>query len=84
MGYLLLLAIGATLGWFASNLRLNGGTSEVVASVGMGMAGAAIGGSLLGTNLLIHGITSDAILGAAIAAALLLVGFHFITHAAVR
>lgn len=72
MSLLILLLIGANIGWLASIVMRNDRARDVVGNVGLGVIGALVCGALASSVSLIEGITPATLIAAAVGALALL------------
>ena len=72
MNILVILAIGATLGWLASRLTRTLWGPGLVANVAVGMAGALVSGAMASSTAMLEGMTAQSIGGTLVGTALLL------------
>ncbi|MGB3753095.1 MAG: hypothetical protein WA954_04260 [Parerythrobacter sp.] len=84
MGYVLLLALGATLGWFHASALCANPKDSVGWHLTFGIVGALVGGIAIDGFMLAHGITAQAVLVASLSAAVVLGGFHLTSRTLVR
>jgi uncharacterized membrane protein YeaQ/YmgE (transglycosylase-associated protein family) len=77
VGFIVLLAIGAALGWAATIIARSDDGGAILASVFVGMAGALAGGVLASGESLLFGLTALALVSAIAGAALFLGAMHF-------
>ena len=71
MSLLLLLLIGANIGWLASIIRFVDRARDVLANVGIGVLGAFLFGVMASSVSLLEGVTPVTLMAAAIGAAAL-------------
>ncbi|MBU6269244.1 MAG: GlsB/YeaQ/YmgE family stress response membrane protein [Sphingomonadales bacterium] len=72
MSLLIILLVGANVGWLASILLLVDRTRDVLANVALGVVGAFVCGVLASSVSLLEGITPQTLLASALGAAALL------------
>ncbi|ANY18859.1 hypothetical protein A6F68_00324 [Tsuneonella dongtanensis] len=72
MGLIVLLAVGAVLGWLASIVTRSDDARAIVLHVIVGIAGALLFGSLVSSESLLVGISATTLLAAAVGASVLL------------
>ena len=72
MNLLVILAIGATLGWLAGLLTRSPGGHGLAANIGVGLAGALISGAMASSTALLEGFTPESIGGTLVGTAVLL------------
>lgn len=77
MGFLVLLVLGAVLGWLASIVVLADNGSDVARNVATGAGGALIGSALVSTDSLLVGVSPAALLAGIVVAAIALGGLNF-------
>ena len=78
MSLLVLLAIGAALGWLANRLTRGPWGHGLTANIGLGLAGAVISGAMASSTALLEGITPESIGGTLIGTAALLVAVNMV------
>lgn len=72
MGLLILVTLGALLGWLASIVTSENEFPGIVANGTLGIAGALVGGALASQSSLLDGISSEAVLVALATSAIML------------
>jgi len=72
MSLLVILAIGATLGWLTSLLTHTPWGHGLPANIGVGLAGSLISGAMASNTALLEGITPESIGGTLIGTCVLL------------
>jgi len=80
MSLLIILLIGANIGWLASILLLSDRPRDVLANVMVGVLGAFVCGVLASSVSLLEGITPATLLAAALGAAGLLALVNIASH----
>lgn len=76
MGFLVLLAIGAVLGWLASIVFRGDDGRSIALNVALGVIGAFVAGSLASQDSLLIGLSATALLVAISGAVVVLAGFN--------
>ena len=84
MGVLLLIALGAMLGWLAALIQSIEPTGDVMANVGIGSASALVVGGLVGRGSLLGPLAVDTIAYSAAAAIAVLALWSFVRNASFR
>jgi len=72
MGLLILLVMGATLGWLAAIVLQRDSRDGILRNVGAGMVGAIVAGSVMNPDTILRGISATALLLAVVGAAALI------------
>lgn len=80
MSLLIILFIGANIGWLASIVLLVDRPADVLANVGAGTLGAFLFGVMASSISLLEGITATTLLVSAIGAALAVAATNLFTH----
>ncbi len=76
MGFLVLIAVGAILGWLASILSRSDDGRGIAANVALGIIGALFAGAVVSDESLLVGLSAQALLLAIVGAAALLAAFN--------
>ena len=84
MGLLILLAIGATLGWLTVIIFMESDREAVYTAIGAGAVGAVAIGLLTSSTSIIYGLTLNTILCAAIGAIVTATLGYFANRALVK
>lgn len=72
MGLLILIVMGATLGWLAAIVLQSDSRDGILRNVGAGMVGAIVAGSIINPKSVLSGISATALLLAMVGAAVLI------------
>lgn len=80
MSLLIILLIGANIGWLASIVMLVDRPGDVLANVGVGVLGAFLFGVLASSVSLLEGITPMTLVASALGAVLLVAGINLFNH----
>jgi uncharacterized membrane protein YeaQ/YmgE (transglycosylase-associated protein family) len=80
MSLLIILLIGANIGWLASIVLLVDRPRDVLANVGIGVVGAFLFGVLASSVSLLEGITALTLLVSALGATLLVAAVNLFSH----
>ncbi|WP_095012308.1 GlsB/YeaQ/YmgE family stress response membrane protein [Tsuneonella mangrovi] len=78
MGVLVLLAVGAVLGWLASILARADDQAGILINVGLGLIAALVIGDLANSGSILLGLTPMALVAAFCGAIALLTGFNLL------
>ena len=84
MSFLLLLAIGAGLGWLVGIVTRGAYGHGLAANIGVGLAGALLSGGMAGGEALLQGITPISLAGTLLGAALVLGAVNLLWRGSVR
>ena len=79
MSLLIILLVGANVGWLASIMLLVDRTRDVLANVVLGVVGAFVCGVVASSVSLLEGITAQTLMASALGAAALLALVRFAT-----
>lgn len=80
MSLLIILLIGANVGWLASIVLLTDRPRDVLVNVGVGVLGAFLFGVLASSVSLLEGLTAMTLLASVIGAACLVAGANLFTR----
>lgn len=78
MGFIVLIAVGAILGWIASILFRGDDGRSIALNIALGTLGAFVAGGLASQDSLLIGLSATALLAAMIGALALLAGFNMV------
>ena len=84
MSLLIILLVGASIGWLASIVQFADRARDVLANVVVGVIGAFVFGVMASSVSLLAGVTAETLLAAAIGAGLLLVVVGLAAHRPIR
>ncbi|WP_120716727.1 GlsB/YeaQ/YmgE family stress response membrane protein [Tsuneonella amylolytica] len=76
MGFVVLMAVGAILGWSASILTCNDEGRDIALNMGVGVIAALVAGALFSAAPLALGLTATALLAAIAVSVAVLGGFN--------
>jgi uncharacterized membrane protein YeaQ/YmgE (transglycosylase-associated protein family) len=76
MGFIVLIAVGAILGWIASILFRGDDGRSIALNIALGMLGAFVAGGLASQDSLLIGLSATALLAATVGALVLLAAFN--------
>ena len=76
MGFIVLVAVGAIMGWLASILFRSDDNRSIGVNVVLGILGAFVAGALASQDSLLIGLSATALLAAMVGAILLAAGFN--------
>lgn len=82
MGLIILLAVGAILGWLTSIVLCREDAREIGVNVGVGALGSIIGGALSSTVSVFGGLSALALLTAFVCAAIAIAALNLFRHGA--
>lgn len=76
MGFIVLISVGAILGWLASILFRGDDGRSIALNVALGVGGAFAGGALTSQDSLLIGLSATALMAATLGAGVVLAGFN--------
>lgn len=84
MGLLILIVVGAILGWLATIMVRVEDSRGILTYAGIGVAGAVVAGFVAGSGLILGAVTAATLVWAVAGAAIALIAFTFARRRAFR